>query len=183
MSAEQSLSYSNSDPAYACLVDKSRVEAFRKTIAEVVKVGDVVLEVGAGTGILSLFAASAGARKVYSVEIDRLLAKSLVTTASANNLGKIIHVIEGDALQIKLPRKVDVIIAELIDTALIDELQVAVINRLHRTGTIGSRTRVIPCGYETFVQLVDVDNNFYGYKINAPIHGLAVSPSESGTSS
>ena len=48
--------------AYACLIDKSRVEAFRKTINEVVKVGDVVLEVRAGTGILSRFAASAGAK-------------------------------------------------------------------------------------------------------------------------
>ncbi len=64
-------------------------------------------------------------------------------------MAKIIHVIEGDTLQIKLPRKVDVVIAELIDTALIDELQVAVMNRLHRAGVIGSRTRVIPCGYET----------------------------------
>ncbi len=124
----------------------------------------------AGTGILSLFAASAGAKKVYSVEMDRLLVKTLESTANANNLGKIIHVIEGDALQIKLPRKVDVVIAELIDTALIDELQVAVMNRLHRAGVIGSRTRVIPCGYETSVQLVEVGNTYYGYKINAPIH-------------
>lgn len=143
--------WSSSAPAHYCLRDIERTEAFLAAISRTVRPGDTVLDAGAGSGILSLAAARAGAARVYAVEIDPHLAGCLSTT-------------------VELPRQVDVVVAEMIDTGLLDELHVPVMNALHARGTIGPRTRLIPERYRTFVDLVSVDDTFYGFRIAAPIH-------------
>lgn len=162
--------WSNTDYPYICLIDKKRTLAFQEAIKQVVKPGDTVVEVGAGTGILSLFAAEAGAAHVYAVELDPLLCIALQKTIDLNNYGSIIEVIRDDATKAKLPAGVDVVIGELIDTGLLDEMQVQVMNSLHANGVVGGDTKVIPQAYETYLQLVNVENTFFGYKIAAPIH-------------
>ena len=57
--------WSNTDYPYECLKDRERTEAFRDALRSVVQTGDVVVDGGSGTGILALFAAEAGAKKVY----------------------------------------------------------------------------------------------------------------------
>jgi hypothetical protein len=162
--------WSKSDYPYMCLVDRKRTLAFQRAISTSVKPGDIVVEVGAGTGILSLFAASAGAITVHAIEIDALLAAALRRTAKANGFGGVIQVMEGDIRNVPLPEAVDVVIMEMIETGLFEESQAEVINLLHDRRVIGPNTKVIPSRYETFAELVHVDREFYGYEIHAPIH-------------
>lgn len=162
--------WSGTDFPYMCLIDINRTQTFKKAIEETVKTGDTVVDVGSGTGILAFFAASAGAKKVYAVEIDHLMAESLRTSVKLNKLEDVVEVVESDALEAKLPENVDVVLAELIETGLLDEMQVKVMNELRAKGVIGPDTKIIPSAYETFVRLLDVKNDFYGYKIAAPIH-------------
>lgn len=162
--------WSSSDLPYACLKDVERVLAFQRAIRHAVRLGDVVVDAGAGTGILSFLAAAAGAAKVYAVEIDALMASSLRLSVALNDLQEQIVVIPGDIMAVDLPQNVDVIIGELIETGLIDEPLIPVMNNLHSRGIIGPHTRLIPDRYLTSVELVAVDDNFYGFRIAAPFH-------------
>lgn len=80
----------------------------------------VVLDVGTGTGILSFFAAQAGARKVYAVEATAMseFAKALV---EANGLSDRIEVMNTKIEDLELPEKVDVIISEPMGVLLVHE--------------------------------------------------------------
>jgi protein arginine N-methyltransferase 1 len=102
------------------ICDRVRTEAFRRAIEAVVRPGDVVLDVGAGTGILSLFAARAGAARVYAVERTTVavIAQEL---AAANGVADIVRVIQGDVMEIELPERVDVIVSEWLGGFGIDE--------------------------------------------------------------
>ncbi len=73
--------------------------------------GKTVLDVGAGTGILSIFAAQAGARKVYACEgtPSADYARALV---QANGFADRIEVVRARLDELELPEKVDVIISE-----------------------------------------------------------------------
>lgn len=80
----------------------------------------VVLDVGAGSGILSFFALQAGARKVYAVEASSM-AKHAQLLVQSNNLGGRIEVIAGKIEEIELPEPVDVIISEPMGYMLFNE--------------------------------------------------------------
>ena len=102
------------------ICDRVRTEAFRRAIESVVRPGDVVLDVGAGSGILSVFAARAGARRVYAVERTSIavVAQEL---AAANGVAETVRVIHGDVLDVELPERVDVIVSEWLGGFGIDE--------------------------------------------------------------
>eukprot|EP01125_Pyxidicula_operculata_P021752 TRINITY_DN8611_c0_g1_i1.p1 TRINITY_DN8611_c0_g1~~TRINITY_DN8611_c0_g1_i1.p1 ORF type:complete len:378 (-),score=91.67 TRINITY_DN8611_c0_g1_i1:68-1057(-) len=82
--------------------------------------GKTVLDVGTGTGILSIWAAQAGAAKVYAVEATDVVihARKLI---QANKLDHIITVIQKKIEDVVLPEKVDIIISEWMGYFLIRE--------------------------------------------------------------
>ena len=95
------------------LADAVRVSAFRQAIEEVVTPGDVVLDLGAGTGILGLMACRAGAKRVYAVDEGPIigLAREI---AWANGFQDRITHIKGLSTRVELPERVDVVLADQI---------------------------------------------------------------------
>jgi len=80
----------------------------------------VILDVGAGSGILSFFAVQAGARKVYAVEASSM-AKHAETLVFSNKVSPKIAVIPGKIEEISIPEQVDVIISEPMGYMLFNE--------------------------------------------------------------
>jgi len=81
----------------------------------------IVLDVGCGTGILSMFAVKAGAKHCYSVDMSNIIdeARGIIED---NGLSDKITMIKGKIEEIELPvDKVDIIISEWMGYALVYE--------------------------------------------------------------
>ena len=91
--------------------DTRRTQAFAEAIAQVVRPGDVVLDVGTGTGILAMLCAKAGAARVYGID-QAAVAQSAANLVKANGLQDCVKIMRGSAREIELDEKVDLIVSE-----------------------------------------------------------------------
>ena len=82
--------------------------------------GKVVLDVGAGSGILSIFAAQSGAERVYAVEVTAM-AENARTLIEANGLADRITVVRGNVAEVEIPEKVDTIVSDPLGVFLVHE--------------------------------------------------------------
>jgi len=100
--------------------DAVRTAAYRDAIFATVRPGDVVLDVGSGSGVLALFAAQAGAGHVHCVERHAIIrvAREL---AEANGFANRISFHQCDIRALELDGPVDLIQSELISKAAIGE--------------------------------------------------------------
>jgi type I protein arginine methyltransferase len=80
----------------------------------------VVLDVGAGSGILSFFACQVGAARVYAVEASSM-AEHCNVLVRQNKMDNVVKVIHGKIEEISLPEKVDIIISEPMGYMLLNE--------------------------------------------------------------
>jgi predicted RNA methylase len=148
-----------------CLLDRERTLALREAIRRAVCPGDVVVDAGTGSGILALFAAEAGAGKVYAVDVDPESLALARRGVAASPYSDRIEVVEADAREFTTPAPADVVIAEMLDTGLIAERQAPVLNALRRHRVIGPRTRVVPERVRCGLELVEYDFDFYGFRL------------------
>jgi len=102
------------------LADRRRTEAFERAIERTVKPGDRVLDLGCGTGILSLFARRAGAAKVYAVEMGSVIELARAVHAANPLPGEVVfhHQLSH---RVELPERVDVVVTETLGNFGLDE--------------------------------------------------------------
>jgi predicted RNA methylase len=160
---------------FNCLYDKKRTLAFKKAIRQTVRKGDIVVDAGSGTGVMAMFAADAGAKRVYAVEFDEINVHRLRQIFASNGYGKKIKVISADTTKVKMPEKVDVIVCEMIATGLIEELQVPAMNNILKYVNRGYR--VVLKEYSCHADLVDHKNVFYNKKFDIPRYEYPDKPS------
>jgi protein arginine N-methyltransferase 3 len=118
-------SYSYNDIHQTMLQDTVRTDAYRDFIYanKHLFAGKTVLDVGCGTGILSLFCAKAGAARVIAVDNSEIINKARANIAM-NGQSKVITCVRGKIEEIQLPdgiEKVDIIVSEWMGYCLLYE--------------------------------------------------------------
>ncbi|MHB8862637.1 MAG: 50S ribosomal protein L11 methyltransferase [Pirellulaceae bacterium] len=153
--------------------DRPRTNAFAAAIRQVVRPGDVVLDVGTGTGILAMLAAQAGARKIYAIDATDI-AEVATALVQVNGLADRIHVLQGRAGELHLEQKVDLIMSEWLGNAAFAEgmLHAVLEARDHNLAPTG---RMLPSTVRVLIAPLDEPILYHtegpGFW-REPIHGL-----------
>ncbi|XP_020944234.1 protein arginine N-methyltransferase 6 isoform X1 [Sus scrofa] len=133
------------------IADRVRTDAYRLGILRnwAALRGKTVLDVGAGTGILSIFCAQAGARRVYAVEASDIWQQAR-EVVRLNGLEDRVHVLPGPVETVELPEQVDAIVSEWMGYGLLHESMLSSV--LHaRTKWLKEGGLLLPASAELFV--------------------------------
>ena len=136
------------------LKDNDRVSAFFEAINQYNSKTDLVYDLGCGSGLLSYFL-NEKFREIIAIEID-----SKASKCALNNLEAFdnITVINEDVLKYDFTKKADLIVCEMLDTALIDEEEVPVLNYVRRFLKKGGE--IIPNAVINIAELVYMQRQY-----------------------
>jgi type II protein arginine methyltransferase len=120
---------------FSMLNDTARNEAFERAIAAGVRPGAHVVDIGAGTGLLSLLAARAGAARVDAYEAHPDMAEVAKAVLAAGDAAGAIRLHEGLSSDCELPEaeRADLLVTEIFDCALIGEGVIPSLRAARRT--------------------------------------------------
>ena len=169
-------SYSLDRWHFAMLNDRDRNDAFRKILLKTVSSQDIVLDIGAGTGLLSLFASHQRAKKVIACEASKEMfdvAKDIIQANGAN-----IDLKNCLSTQLVLEERADVLVTETFDAGLLGEHVLAILDHawdklLHdKSRVIPGKARIYTCLAN--VETISPNNNFGSLNLEA----IQVTPEE-----
>ena len=99
-----------------CLTNTgTRLTQYERAIAAVVRQGDVVLDLGTGSGLLAVLACRAGARRVYAIEASDAVQMGTLLT-STTEFAERIEFVHATSQKVALSEQVDVIVGDIHDT-------------------------------------------------------------------
>ncbi len=136
------------------LKDHDRLAVFYQAIQEYDSGTDLAYDLGCGSGVLSYFLSSKF-KEIKSLEIDRK-----TFNCARENLADFdnVEVINSDVLDYNFTKKADLIVCEMLDTALVDEEEIPVLN--HAKKFLKEDGIIIPQGVINTVELANIERDY-----------------------
>ena len=105
--------------------DDERNNDYLKAIKSAIKENEYVLEIGTGSGLLSMMASDAGAQKVITCEASQPIAEAAKRIIATNGYSDRIEVINKKSTELNvgkdLEKKADLIISEILSSEFVGE--------------------------------------------------------------
>ncbi|MBU1170195.1 MAG: 50S ribosomal protein L11 methyltransferase [Proteobacteria bacterium] len=135
---------------FAIAQDYARNVIYEKALRKYITPEMIVLEIGTGTGILAMLAARAGAKHVYTCEMEPLIAQAAQENIDKNGFSDRITIIAKKSTDLimgdDLPEKADLLVSEIVDSGLLQENVLPVMAdahaRLIKTGAMVLPSRI-----------------------------------------
>ena len=138
-------------------------EALRQTVRDLRSHGKTFiqgLDIGAGTGILSMMAAKAGVDHVIACESFEPMSKTAQKVIDRNKLENVIQVVNKTSTDLlvpeDMPQKANILVTEIFDTELIGEGVLSTLRDAHKR-LLSPDCKVIPSSAHVNVQLIQSD--------------------------
>jgi len=141
------------------LADKVRNDTYHKAILKYVREGDAVIDLGAGCGILSFFAALKKPGKIYAIEHNRKILETAELVADHNGL-KNIDFLNLSSKSFSPKEKVDVILHDIMGHFVLDENMVESVVDL-RDRLLKPGGKILPSKFELFIEPVKIVDHYY----------------------
>lgn len=139
------------------VADAIRMNAYRAGIRRNVKAGDVVVDLGTGTGILAMLAAQQNPKVVYAIDWSNIVFVA-ERIATANGFTNIVFQ-NTSSRRLVLDEPVDVILHEQIGQALVDEGMIE--KTLNLKKRLSSKSaRILPGKFELFLEAACLKDDY-----------------------
>ncbi|MBW3042742.1 tetratricopeptide repeat protein, partial [Prochlorococcus marinus] len=153
--------------------DNERNNAYLIAIKSAIKENDYVLEIGTGSGLLSMMSIDAGAKKVTTCEASETIAETAKKIIKKNGYSDSIEVINKKSTELNihtdLEKKADLIISEILSSEFVGEgVQISLSDANRRL--IKENGRMIPEAGEIKIALLEsspeIDKELFVQKVN-----------------
>ena len=166
--------------------DEVRNKAYSDALKLAVGDGDVVLDIGTGSGLLSLMAAASGAEKVITCETSRTIAETAKEIIESNGYKEKISVLNKHSTDLivgeDLPQRADLIISEILSSEFVGEgVRTTVLDSNKRLLKKGGT--MIPQSGKIRIAMIDNSPEIFTNTSVANVHGFDLSKFNSITQS
>ena len=146
---------------HTMLADSARNDAYDRALKNAVSSQTKVLDVGTGSGLLSMMAVRAGAQKVYGCEVVPEIAEVAKRVVADNGMQEKITVINKKSTSIKvgedIPEKADLMVSEILDVGLLGEGVIPTLRHAY-ANLLKPDAVVIPKAADVYAVLLESDH-------------------------